>query len=170
MKVSQIRQFLINNNNRVTEEKILEFLQVKFKKLLGIPLITTYGHNFPFVGRMTTARCLTESFISQFKGACKGNDRNERLIFISDKYYLAGAPGTGKTCNLIETILMIRSCFPDFATNETQELSHLLGDPVQILMTYNNNFLPLEIEKTLGANSAIGLRILHNYFASHTIS
>ncbi|KAF0451925.1 crinkler family protein [Gigaspora margarita] len=150
----------------ITTEKILEFLQAKFKKLPGLPLITTYGCDFPFVGRMTTTRCLTESFISQFKAACKGSDRNERPIFISDKYYLAGAPGTGKTRNLIETILMIRSCFPDFATNETQKQSHLLDDPVQILMTYNNNFLPLKIEKTLGADSAIGLRILHNYFAS----
>ncbi|CAG8494134.1 16210_t:CDS:2 [Gigaspora margarita] len=135
------------------QEKILEFLQVKFKKLQGIPLITTYGHNFPFV----------ESFISQFKAACKGCDRNERPIFIS-----AGAPGTGKTRNLIETIPMIRSCFPDFATNEIQELSHLLDDPVQILMTYNENLFPLNIEKTLGANSAIGLRILHCYFDSQT--
>ncbi|CAG8815160.1 43519_t:CDS:2, partial [Gigaspora margarita] len=137
--------------------KILEFLQTKFTKSLSVPLITTYGHNFPFV----------ESFISQFKAACKGCDRNERPIFIS-----AGAPGTGKTRNLIETIPMIRSCLPDFATNEIsneiQELSYLLDNSVQILMTYNNNLLPLNIEKSLGANSAIGLRILHHYFASRS--
>ncbi|KAF0453684.1 crinkler family protein [Gigaspora margarita] len=149
----------------ITKEKILEFLQVKFKKLSGILLITTYGHNFLFVGKTTTARCLTESFISQFKAAYKGCNRNKRQIFIS-----AGTPGTGQTRNLIETIPMIRSCFPDFATNEVsnemQKLSHLLDDPVQILMTYNNDCLPLNIEKTLGANAAIGLRILHHYFAS----
>ncbi|KAF0453683.1 hypothetical protein F8M41_001695 [Gigaspora margarita] len=40
----------------ITEEKILEFLQVKFKKLLGIPLITTYGHNFSFVGANAAIR------------------------------------------------------------------------------------------------------------------
>ncbi|CAG8741060.1 6798_t:CDS:10, partial [Dentiscutata erythropus] len=145
----------------VTKEQNLKFLQVNFEKSPAIPLITTFGHNFPFVGRTTTATCLTESFISRFKGACKGKDRNERLIFIS-----AGAPGTGKTRNLIETIPMIRSCFPDFEiSNETQKLAHLLDDPVQILMTYNDDLYPQNIEKTLGANSAIGLRILHHYFA-----
>ncbi|RIB23969.1 hypothetical protein C2G38_759697 [Gigaspora rosea] len=65
---------------------------------------------------------------------------------------------------------MIRSCLQDFATNEVsnekQKLSNLLDDPVQILMTYNNDCFPLNIEKTFGANAAIGLRILHHYFAS----
>ncbi|CAG8849932.1 36822_t:CDS:2, partial [Gigaspora margarita] len=153
-----------NNLELITAEEILEFLLAKFEKLPGDPLITSYGHKFPFVGRSTTARRLTESFISQFKAACKGNDRIERPIFIS-----AGAPGTGKTRNLIETIPMIRSCFPYFATNEIsneiQEISYLLDNPVQILMTYDN---PLNIEKSLGASSAIGLRILHYYFASQS--
>ncbi|CAG8638522.1 10629_t:CDS:2, partial [Dentiscutata heterogama] len=128
---------------------ILKFLQVNFEKSpVRLVSITTFGHNFPLVGRITTATCLTESFISQFKAACKGGDRNECPIFIS-----AGAPGTGKTRNLIETIPMIRSCFPDFAaieiSNEIQNLARLLDDPVQIFMTYNENFNPRNIEKTL---------------------
>src|SRR6185369_15142185 len=87
-------------------------------------------------------------------------------------YYLAGAPGTGKTRNLIETIPMIRKYFTNLVdtniSNEMQkQIAMLLDNPVQILMTYNNGMQPQRIEKTLGADTAIGLRILHYYFASH---
>jgi len=124
-------------------------------------LLETFGANFPLVGRAAVGEQLLESTASRFLAFQQGKHDN-KLHPIPN---CVGGPGVGKSrINQHGLQLMLDAAG---RLNPPHALRPLLETALSLCVSYSNGMAPSDLDKELGGEAGLALRLLYRGFAEH---
>ena len=124
-------------------------------------LLETFGASFPLVGRAAVGEQLLESTVSRFEAYQQGKHDN-KLHPIPN---CVGGPGVGKS-RINQHGLQLMQVAAQRA-NSPHPLLPQLQAALSICVSYSNGMAPSDVDKKLGGEAGLALRVLYRTFAEH---